>query len=251
MFATDSVERYAIDYNRGHISSAVATLSLLGILGYIRALVKLAVGADACDNAGLNVNSLRPLFGIPAADRLPSDEIYEVHYMQRHESNDSISWKESRTMKHTLDSMGILSEMQKSHPFGPIFRVNLVWCKGGKYFMSPLGDFAVLLLSSLCIGPTSCLLIPLREPTHTPTWSLIFATAGLFFPVFTTSLIWAWVFAQEQLPPYPTTHALSNFAYIGSKSPYFILPNLKAIEGTSRSFIRAMSLIAALIAIVG
>ena len=257
VFATDSVERYAIDYNKGHISSAVATLSLLGILGYIRALVKLAMGPQACENAGLNVNSLRPLFGIPEADRLPSDEIYEMHYMQRRESIHTITWRKVRTTKHTLDSMGILSKLQKSFPDdGQKFRVKLFWAKGGHYFMSPLGDVAVLLLSFLCIGSTSCFLIPLRGPTPTPTWSLMFATVGLFFPVFTTSLIWAWVFAQEQLPPCPTNLSrtpllLSNFAYTRSKNSNFLLPNLRAIEGTSRSLIQAMSLMAALIAIVG
>ena len=51
LFATDSVERYSVDYSRGYLSVAMATCSLLGILGYVRALVKLAMGAKACEGA--------------------------------------------------------------------------------------------------------------------------------------------------------------------------------------------------------
>ena len=51
LFATDSVERYAIDYSRGYLSVAVAHCSVLGILGYVRAMVKIAMGAAACEKA--------------------------------------------------------------------------------------------------------------------------------------------------------------------------------------------------------
>ena len=257
MFAIDSVERYAIDYNKGHISSAVATLSLLGILGYIRALVKLAMGAEACGNAGLNVNALRPLFGIPDVDRLPSDEIHEVHYMQRLELNQTIVWRESRTTKHTMDSMGVLSHVRKDYPRDQEFRTARFCGRGGGYFSSPLGDLAVLLLSSICVGLTSCLLVPLRKPTQKLTWSLLFATVGLFVPILVTSLTWAWVFAHEQLPPQPSSNRARELsspyhvAYTREKGSYFLLPYLRTIEGTYRSVIRAISLIAALIAIVG
>lgn len=51
LFATDSVERYSVDYSRGYLSVAVATCSLLGILGYVRALVKLAMGSRSCQDS--------------------------------------------------------------------------------------------------------------------------------------------------------------------------------------------------------
>ena len=51
IFATDSVERYAVDYSRGYLSVAMATCSLLGILGYVKALMKLAMGQKACEGA--------------------------------------------------------------------------------------------------------------------------------------------------------------------------------------------------------
>lgn len=51
LFATDSVERYSVDYSRGYLSVAMATCSLIGILGYVRALVKLAMGSQACQDS--------------------------------------------------------------------------------------------------------------------------------------------------------------------------------------------------------
>jgi len=51
LFATDSVERYAIDYSRGYLSVAMAHCSVLGILGYVRAIVKIAMGTAACEKA--------------------------------------------------------------------------------------------------------------------------------------------------------------------------------------------------------
>ena len=253
MFATDSVERYAIDYNKGYLSSAVATLSLLGILGYIRALLKLGMGLEACGNAGLDVKALRPLFGIPDADRLPSDEIHEVHYIQRHLSNHTVTWKETRTMKHTLESMGLLSQIHKSHPHNQDFRMIRVWGKVGRHFRSPVGDLTVLLFSFLSIGVTSCLIVLLQPST---TWSLLFATVGLFLPVSTTSLMWAWVFAQEQLPSHESNLAetspwLGEIAFARSKNSYYFPLRYRTIDGPPRTFIQAVSLLAALIAIVG
>lgn len=51
LFATDSVERYSVDYSKGYLSVAVATSSLLGILGFVRALVKLGMGSKWCQDA--------------------------------------------------------------------------------------------------------------------------------------------------------------------------------------------------------
>lgn len=63
LFATDSVERYSVDYSRGYVSVAMATCSLLGILGYVRALVKLAMGSQSCQDSAFPTrmwDSLQP-----------------------------------------------------------------------------------------------------------------------------------------------------------------------------------------------
>ncbi|KAG6988600.1 hypothetical protein G7Y79_00070g096990 [Physcia stellaris] len=107
IFATDSVERYAFNYSRGHLSSAVSMLSLLGLLGYVRALVKLAMGPEACENAGFDMKALRPMFGVSDTDRLPTSELYEMHYMERHTDGSEITWKRIRNTKHTKDSSAL------------------------------------------------------------------------------------------------------------------------------------------------
>ena len=58
LFATDSVERYAVDYSRGYLSAAMATCSLLGILGYVRALVKVAMGSQSCQDSAFPTGKL-------------------------------------------------------------------------------------------------------------------------------------------------------------------------------------------------
>ena len=54
LFATDSVERYSFDYTHGYLSVAMATCSMLGILGYVRGLAKLAMGSNMCHNSAFS-----------------------------------------------------------------------------------------------------------------------------------------------------------------------------------------------------
>ena len=111
IFATNSVERYSFDYTRGYISSAVSMLSLLGLLGYVRALVKLGLGPKKCENAGFDTKALRPFFGVSDADRLTANKIYTVYYVERHVDNFKITWKPIRGIKHTRDSFVLQDEL--------------------------------------------------------------------------------------------------------------------------------------------
>ena len=54
LFATDNVEQYSVDYSRGYLSVAMATCSMLGILGYVRALVKLGLGSKKCRDSAFS-----------------------------------------------------------------------------------------------------------------------------------------------------------------------------------------------------
>ena len=80
LFATDSVERYATDHTRGSWCAAMASCSLLGILGWVRVMLKLAMGSEACENVGFPTTALRPLFGVSKRDKYPSDDVTEVRY---------------------------------------------------------------------------------------------------------------------------------------------------------------------------
>ncbi|KAL8765197.1 MAG: hypothetical protein Q9209_007658 [Squamulea sp. 1 TL-2023] len=116
IFATNSVERYAVDYSKGHFSVASSLLSFLGLLGYVRALVKLALGSEGCQNAGFDTRSLRPLFGVPDEDRLPSDAVRQIYYVERSRSAQYVSWKLAATRKHTVDSMPIIGLVPPEPP---------------------------------------------------------------------------------------------------------------------------------------
>lgn len=83
LFATDGVERYTIDYTRGFLPPVTAPLSLLGLLGYVRGLLKLSLGIEFCERTGLSTASLRSFAGVRRRDVAQSERIIEVHYMER------------------------------------------------------------------------------------------------------------------------------------------------------------------------
>ena len=118
LFATDSVERYATDHTRGSWCAALAPCSLLGILGWVRAMFKLAMGAKACENVGFPTAALRPLLGVSKQDTYPSDDITNVHYVHRVEQDDMVIWSTTKVVRHTHDSMPLIEyvkiRLQKS-----------------------------------------------------------------------------------------------------------------------------------------
>ena len=242
-------------------------LSLLGILGYVRALVKLGLGPKKCEKAGFDMKALRPMVGVADTDRLPADEIYVMHYIERHENGSEIQWIRGPETKHTVDSSALgfyldyLSRASKSEITK--FEITNFYLDrdhwqplnlGDKLFKSRLGDVFVLLVSLICVGLTSLLVVPLRA-TSGPTWSFYFATVGILAPIFCSSILWAWVFAQEQLP-YTALDSEKrpsgniSFAYLRSGKRYLTL-NVRAIGGEARYALRAMSLFAAFSALVG
>ena len=272
IFATNSVERYAFDYTRGYISSAVSMLSLLGLLGYVRALVKLGLGPKKCENAGFDTKALRPFFGVSDADRLTANKIYTVYYVERHVDNFKITWKPIRGIKHTRDSFVLQDELDwldgtaqfrvvtfainKKRRVSKRFGELRIWNfhLGGHILKSPQGDVFVILFSMICVGLPSFLIVPLRGSSP-PTWSLYFATVGLIVPIYFTSLAWAWVYSREQLPQKELPLDKSSFdskyfAYMFDGKSYIVL-DLRLFTGCSRRTVRAMSLMAALLATVG
>ncbi|MCJ1238326.1 hypothetical protein MMC14_006315 [Varicellaria rhodocarpa] len=83
LFATDFVEQYAVDYSKGYLSACASTLSLLGLLGWSRAMMKLGLGQQRCENAGFDTKTMRPIYGISKGDHLSRDETYPVCYIKR------------------------------------------------------------------------------------------------------------------------------------------------------------------------
>ena len=193
IFATDSVEKYAIDYSKGYLATAVANLSLLGLLGYARLLVKLALGAEGCRKAGFDMKALRPMFGVQDEEYVPTDAVHEVFYMRRKKSEGQVHWRLVKKVKHTKESFHMLRLM----PLQDLKDLEIVsvWLTG------PTHVFVLPLLSILCSALT-CFPIMIFEPPlrHHQSWTYYYATLGLFCSIVISTMTWMWVHIQEQYP---------------------------------------------------
>ena len=264
IFASDSVEPYAFNYSRGWLSPLASTLSLLGVLGYIRGLVKLSLGRDGCRNAGFDMRAERTFFGILDEDWLPSTAVHEVTYLQRQRRPDCVVWFVNRRIKHALDSMPILRQAVSLPPperSGMIVNTCELEYKV-KHFRSKYGHFVVPLVASIFVGVTTLTIIPLRSHPRRMAWSWYFATIGMFMSLFSTLMLWGWIYAQEMLPrrqsdwadqtshdPHKKMTSLDKrdfFAYIRSGRG-FVTFDLRAIKGRTRWLVRVFTLLAAII----
>lgn len=230
LFATDSVERYSVDYSRGYISVAMATCSLLGVLGYVRALVKLAMGSKACQDSAFptgmytsvtfllsiplsssflvflfltssvfvfNLAPVRAILGVAQADRLPKEELVDISYISMTEGVSNVRFSMVKRQRHTLESFPI-----STHCFGyhdNSFRTGRSLCLDGDSTI--LHDwiklsliFGSLLLSA---SATSFVILLVRSSWS---WSRVFASFGLFSALGSSSIMWAYVYIKEQTP---------------------------------------------------
>ncbi|KAH6959410.1 hypothetical protein DER45DRAFT_259773 [Fusarium avenaceum] len=239
VFATDSVERYSFDYTQGYLSTAASSLSLLGLLGYIRAIVKLSLGLQACDNAAYNTSTVRPLLGVSERDRLPFDELVKVTYMKRRivekeriiwnepptttekEADDPgrrradnretvalVSWRVAKTVRHTVDSAPLLEQFTKRGDEG--FRYTAEqerYCISsvtlgdrGAFLVSPFGRVLIATIAVVSISVTCLTLLPFCGPASDYTWTTWYGTVGLAVSIIIPCLVWAWIYFEENLP---------------------------------------------------
>ncbi|KAL8691077.1 MAG: hypothetical protein Q9218_003620 [Villophora microphyllina] len=268
IFATDSVERYSIDYTKGYLSAASATLSLLGLLGYVRALVKLGLGSNGCHNAGFDTRAFRPLFGVPDHDRLPSDVLHDVHYVERTRSEGYVTWNIAATRRHTVDTLPILDlaiPLRRTTPNCVTICACRLTARSEKFYLKH-AYYRIPFVLAVCSGLTSFAILALRGGLPHQTWTMFYATFGLFISLLGSSTMWAWVYAQEQLPKgnadwvisrlsgdgdaNPSVEKQDHFAFTGSDYSYCTF-DLKAVKGWPRRLVCAASLTGAVSAIIG
>ena len=198
IFATDSVEKYAIDYSKGYLATAVANLSLLGLLGYVRLLVKLALGAKGCRKAGFDMKALRPIFGVQYfgaqyEEYVPTDAIHEVCYMRRKKSEGEVHWSIVKIINHTEESFQLL-QLDPLHNAKDLEIVS-VWLDG------PTHIFVLPLLFVLCSALTRFPIMIFERPQrYHQSWTYYYATVGLFCSIVISTSTWMWVHIQEQHP---------------------------------------------------
>ena len=158
LFAIDSVEQYTCDYPRGYLSSLVSTLSLLGLLGWSRAMLKLALGRERCENAAFDTKTVRPIYGIAGSHHISADDVFDVFFMVRHEGNGIVRWEVTQVVRHTTESMPFLKATQlyahlRDENSVPVVEYKLTntgkWISKSKH----LGLIAMMLL--ICNGATS------------------------------------------------------------------------------------------------
>ena len=258
IFAADSVEPYAFNYSRGWLSPLASTLSLLGLLGYLRGLVKLALGREGCLRAKFNIDAERTFFGFLDQDWLPSGALHQVTYLQRERYADHVVWSTNRRIKHTSESMPILrvalSGLSSNETNMVVNTCQLEYKI--KHFRSGYGHFVVPIVSAIFVGVTTLAIIPLRTHPRAMSWSWYFATVGEFLSLFASFMMWSWVYAQEMLPhrqsdwadrttcdaqrPRSSLEKRDHFAYI-QRDHRFVTFELRAIKGKTRWLVRVAS----------
>ncbi|KAL8932398.1 MAG: hypothetical protein Q9216_006855 [Gyalolechia sp. 2 TL-2023] len=261
-------ERYAIDYNKGYLSATTATLSLLGLLGYVRALIKLGLGSDACHNAGFDTRSMRPLFGVPDHDRLPSDVLHDVHYVERIRSAGYVTWKLAATRKHTVDTMPVLDLAVPFHK-PEVNTVTICSCRltiTAEEYLMKHAFYRIPLIMAFFIGLTCFIISPFRGGIMHHSWTMWYATLGLSISVLSSAMAWFWVYVQEQLPKGSADWVIRRadcvtnmntslekkdcFAFTGDGYSYVTF-DLKAVTGRQRGFVCVFSIFCAFSAILG
>ncbi|KAF2006642.1 hypothetical protein P154DRAFT_221857 [Amniculicola lignicola CBS 123094] len=200
LFATDSVERYSVDYSRGYLGAAMAPGSMLGILGYVRALIKLAIGSEACVSAAFPTVPVRALLGTPDEDRLPGQELVTVTYIQRSVESGKVVWRRTKSIAHTKESM---PATWAHSAVGRNLKPQLLLLEAGRQSKKifsrqrPPYRWHLVVATLFTTGVNSFAIFLIGEGW---TWSKYVASIITFVFLATSSLMWAYVYILEQVP---------------------------------------------------
>ena len=204
LFATESVERYAFDIGKGFLATAVSTLSLLGLLGYVRLLLKFVLGPSGCGKAGFDTKALRPRFGIQTEDYAPPNAVKEVIYLQRKNDDGRVWWTVMRRAQHTEETFYLL----KTYEWPSDQSTSDVDLLNGSAHMPAFGIYldisrylALSVLLSIISAGVTCfsLMIFAGLPPYQP-WTYFHATFGLFSSIVLSNTLWTSVHLQELHP---------------------------------------------------
>ena len=201
LFATDGVERYAIDYTRGFLPPVTAPLSLLGLLGYVRALLKLSLGIGFCDQVGFSTNSLRSYAGVKSRDVAPGEKVVKVNYLEREAADGGVIWKIIKTVSHTEESMPLTvgsgrRALQDRRTYDTSY--SLAMCSLARTHKTAFFSFGMCSLA-LCVA-ASIASFPVLLCSSKESWTRYFACLGLVMSVLVGGLPWCWIYIQEHLP---------------------------------------------------
>ena len=208
LFATDGVERYTIDYTRGFLPPVTAPLSLLGLLGYVRALLKLSLGIDICERIGFSTTSLRSYAGVRRRDVLVpwSESFTKVHYLERTIMDSSVEWRDVKTISHSHESMPLTAgggkrALRDRRAYDPSISINMCSLKENRF----TADSALLMcgISLMLTASLSSFGIVLLFAAPW-TWTRFFACVGLPGSILVGGMPWCWIYITEHLPFEPS-----------------------------------------------
>lgn len=201
LFATDGVEKYTVDYTRGLLPPAAAPLSLLGLLGYVKALLKLSLGVQFCERTGFSIASLRSYAGVRRPDVAQSERVVDVHYLQRSVLEHEIQWRLVKTVPHTQESMPLIAgdgarAPRDQRPYEASFGIAMCRLPKSSGMLSLTFGLCTVFLA-LSASFSSFPLLMFRSKW---TWTRTFAIAGLPASVVLGGLPWCLVYIIEHLP---------------------------------------------------
>ena len=267
LFATDGVERYGIDYTRGLVPPIMATLSLLGLLGYVRVLLKLSLGVEFCERTGFPTISLRSFAGVGNNPSARGENTVKTYYLLRSISKDSVAWTIEKTALHTQESMpltvgaGLLAP-QDRRPDDPSFSIAMCCLdkrKGTAALAFGLGVVSLAITTS--ISGSIILLLSMSNWS----WTRLYASFGLTISVCLGGLPWCLVYIIEHLPFEPSDYYRSDWqggrtsitqdpgqslrrkntlAFFAKEDQFYIF-DCRAVSVSHMRVIRAISLVAA------
>ena len=202
LFATDGVERYTIDYTRGFLPPVTAPLSLLGLLGYVRALLKLSLGIDVCERTGFSTTSLRSYAGVRRRDVPRSERFTKVHYLERAITDSSVEWRDVKTTSHSQESMPLIAgggkrALRDRRAYDPSISINMCSLKENGF----TAGLALLMcgISLMLTASLSSFVIVLLFSAPW-TWTRFFACVGLPASILVGGMPWCWIYITEHLP---------------------------------------------------
>ncbi|KAF8537524.1 hypothetical protein BDD12DRAFT_931273 [Trichophaea hybrida] len=262
LFATDSVERYSVDYLRGRnfiqFPSKTASdnnyagyLSLLGILGYVRAMVKLSMGSKSCQDSAFPTAPVRAILGVAESDRLPKEELVTVSYISR------------TTVRQNTVTYQLIKRLNRTQGSFPAAKVLLMPITneplpGEVYKKYILDNFVTPFRTNLPVltriwgsltVTAAATSFPVIGVSREWTWTRILATFGLFVALVISSIMWSYVYVKEQMPTRMTHDTeLDQFAIMrpANRTTRPVVCDLHAITGRWLQVYRVISMITAL-----
>ncbi len=205
--ATDGVKRYTIDYTRGFLPPVTAPLSLLGLLGYVRALLKLSLGMDFCERTGFLTTSLRSFAGVRRRDVPQSERFTKVHYLERTIMHSYVEWRDVKTISHSQESMPLIvgggkRALRDRRAYDPSMSINMCSLKeNGSGSTANLALWMCGISLMLTAGLSSFVILLFSAPW---TWTRFFACIGLPGSILVGGMPWCWVYITEHLPFEPS-----------------------------------------------